>query len=386
MLFPFLHSKHFDKSYAVFAIDTSSVTLTVFEEDKKGKKKISYIARLALEFDSVSEPALILRAISKRIGEIFKAIRKERAFSLLKHSTEIFVLVGSPWHVGWNDQVKIDQEEKFRVTESLIGDAVESAFKDAHPDLRIIGKHISGYKLNGYVIENPIAMFSNSLEISVYLSSVPALFLETIEQNIKSELPHNKVKFLSYNSVANTVLTPLRESGDCLILIPENELTEIVLVRNNSIKSEASIPFGSATLARSIFAKQSSGVKESLSKMRRFISGELDIKNLDEVGAHIAKEKDAFMTEFREILWKMNDALLLPDDLYIIGRNIASHFITDWIKEEKYTNQTFTINGFKIANIRGNDVMTKDTQSEFFAKKTMPFNVAVSLKLTDIIK
>ncbi len=386
MLFPFLHSQKNLGSYAVFSIDTSSITLTVFNHKKTGEKELLYVGRLGLELDSLTDAEGLLRIVSKKINMLFDSLVKSSIFSILKHTTEIYILVGSPWHIGWNDEVVVQKENDFTVTDDLINTVVKDAFVTAHPELVIINKHISSYKLNGYVVDDPVGRISNTLIIKAYISSVPQDFISKIKNDIQKYLPHNPIKFLSQTGVTHHLLQEVTQNEDCLILIPENEITEVVLIKNRAIFAEASLPFGSAVLARAVFGKKSSGIKESLSKMRRFISGDLDILNIEDIGQKCNEEKDKFLRCFRDVVWKMNNTLVLPNKIFVVGRNIASHFVLDWIQKEQYASKSLTIDGFSVAQVRGNDILPKIVSEKYFSKKIIPFTVAISLKVVDLLK
>jgi hypothetical protein len=166
--------------------------------------------------------------------------------------------------------------------------------------------------------------------------------------------------------------------SDCLMVIPEIETTALVLVKGGMIESEASVPFGGAVLARTLFGAKSSGIKESLLKTKRFVEGALDVAELEAIGGQIKTMKETFLNQFRDVLWKMSDTLVLPSDIFIVGRNLATHFVFDWLNTDEYIKNTFTIDDFKITNLRGNDVISQKEFNGMFHHKSVPLSVAVS--------
>lgn len=378
MLFPFFKHAEQNKSYAVFCIDGSSVTFTVLERDKNSKEHISHVSKVSLEVTSSKDVTSRLRSINTSFDKIFEGIKQNRLFDLIKSTTQIFVLVGSPWHIAWNDEIKIDKEKKFKVTKRIINDSINNSFSMTHGDLKITDVNVMGYRLNGYTMSNPLGKVTSCLDLRVYISSAPKQFIELVESKIKSHITHNKITFSSYNNALYQSILANTEEGNCIILLPENETTEVVLVRNAEIISEASLPFGNVVLAQDLFGAKSSSIKESLLKTKRFVEGTLDIPDLDVVGKKIEKTQDVFLSNFRDIVWKMGDTMILPGNIFIVGKNLATHFIIDWVSKDDYIKKTFTLDDYKIINLRGNDIIYNKYLNGLFHKKTVPVGVAVS--------
>jgi hypothetical protein len=382
MSFSFLQKNNTNKTYAVFCISTSSVTLTITKKSEP-VEEVLLVSRLAMELDEDPTADKLLRLANKKIIEIFNQIHKTKSFSYFTHNTEIIIMVGSPWHIGWHDEVSIDKEEAFKVSKTFIDTAINESFASVHNDLVITSINVMAYRLNGYHIPNPIDKITKSLKLDVYISSAPKLFVDTISASIKQYIPHHKLTYLPFNNCLNIALQEILPAKDFIIVSPENEVTEIVLIRGGVILSEASIPFGGATLARSLFGKESSSVQEAIAKTKRFIKGELDMSDLNTIEQKLNTAKSMFVTSFRDVVWKMNNALVLPSDLYIVSKNIASHFITDWITNEEYMSETMTSTGFQIKKIGGTDVIRANAYKN--AKSSIPICVAVSSRIINQI-
>ncbi|MDB5204476.1 MAG: hypothetical protein JWP09_504 [Candidatus Taylorbacteria bacterium] len=378
MLFPFLKSKKENKTYAIFCIDSASVTLTVLEKTIDDQEHISHISRYSLEINNMKDTDKMIREVKETLQKIFDGFKKHKLFDLIKPDTEIVILVGSPWHIGWGNVVKVEKEKAFKVTQKLIDESIKSSFESVHPDLSITNVNIMGQRLNGYAMKSAISKITKSLELKVYVSSAPKVFVNVVEVNIKSVFPHHVMTFYSYNiAIFDSILNTTNKS-DCLIVIPEIETTSLVLIKNSIIESEASVPFGAAVLARTLFGAKSSSVQESLLKTKRFVEGTLDVPELEAIGGQIKIVKDNFLGQFRDIVWKMSDTLVLPGDIFVVGRNLATHFVFEWINSDEYIKNTFTVDDFKVSNLRGNDLISEKKLNGMFHHKSVPLSVAIS--------
>ncbi|MES2224039.1 MAG: hypothetical protein V4469_03875 [Patescibacteria group bacterium] len=378
MLFPFLKSQNQNKSYAIFCIDGIGITFSVIEKTLDNKEHISHITKLSLDITVQRDADKMLREINSKMDQIFEGLKKEHLFDVIKPNTEIVILVGSPWHIGWVDQVKLEKENPFKVTKKLIDESIDGSFTAVHKDLEITNISIMSYKLNGYLSKNPLDKVTKSFNLSVYISSAPKTFTEMVRNIFSQRLPHNKVSFFAYNTALFEAIQNTTGKTSCLVVIPEIETTELILIKDNIVTSEASVPFGGAVLARTLFGAKSAGLKESLLKTKRFVEGTLDISELEQVGVRAKKMKEDFLGQFRDVVWKMSDTLVLPGDIFVVGRNLATHFVFDWINSDEYIKNTFTIDEYKVMNLRGNDMISQQNLTGLFRHKSIPVGVAVS--------
>lgn len=378
MLFPFLKSKDTHSYYSVFSIDSSSVTLTFLTKAIDGSVHITHMSRVSLDLFENKDSDRMIASVTAAITKIFDGLRKQRFFDIIKRGSEIVFLFGSPWNIGWSDHINIEKEHEFRITQHSIDEGIKDSIAKTHPELEMINIEIMGYKLNGYPFKDPIHKVSKSMEISVYVSTIPKAFAQSLRKHISSFFPHNTTRFYPYNLALLEAISKAKGVSDCLIVIPEIKTTELMLVKNGCIVSEASIPFGSSTLAHNLFGAKSASLKEALLKTKRFVDGTLDIPGIDSVNKQVSMMKDAFLNQFRDVVWKITDSLVLPGKMYVVGRNLASHFVTDWINQEEYIKNTFTVDDFEVTNLRGKDVLTQKNLNGLFRHNSIPVSVAVS--------
>lgn len=381
-MFSFLKKPIQDKSFAVFCIDGAAVTLTILKKKIDSTELILHVSRVSLDLNSIKDADKLIRDLKSALDKVFDGFKKNRLYDLVTPDIEIVVFVGSPWHIGWSNTVKVEKEKLFKVTESLINDSIKSSFESVHPDLNITNVNIMSRKLNGYEMKDPISRSTKSLELKVYVSSAPKSFIDLVEKSIQSNFLHKKITFCSYNiGIYNSIYNTLAKT-DCLLVIPEIETTSLILIKSGSVEAEASIPFGATMFAQSLFGAKSSSIKESLLKTKRFVEGTLDVPEIESIKTKVATIKSTFLDQFREVVWKMNDTLVLPNDMFVVGRNLATHFVFEWLNSDEYIKNTFTVDEFKITNIRGSDIISNPKFNGMFHHKSVPLSVAVSTQYT----
>src|SRR3989344_1425652 len=376
MQFSFFNSKPAASPIAVFSIESGCIVLTIIDFDKDRKGELVYISRVSLESDVKLAPQELLRYACQKIDGMLKRLFDEKHTYAIARA-KVLVILGSPWHISWSDKVLVKKERNFRVTENLINDSISESFNTTHKGMIILGKRIESVKMNGYQMKNPTGKSTASLELDVYIESAPSEVLVSVSEAIRKHIPHASISWSVYTFAAVSAIKECLGVKDFLLVIPEHEVTEIALVQNGIVQAEASLPWGSSSLARNLFGKKSSGIKEAISKTKRFITGTLSQKDQKSTSIAIEAEKKNFFLNFRNILWQMNTSVLFPDTVFIAGKTIAGYFAAEWIKKENYSGETFTIGGFKCTVLGGGDIgdsllRLKEMKSKF------PFVSAVS--------
>lgn len=374
----YFHPKAESSPIAVFSVESGCVILTVFDFDREKKEEFVHIARASLDSDDKLSPADLLKKTCQKIDEMFKQLFDEKhTYAIAK--ANVLVLLGSPWHISWSDKILVKKEHNFRVTKNLINDSIRDSFYGTHKDMSILGKHIESVKMNGYQMKTSVGKSTQSLELDVYIESAPNEALSSISQIIKKYLPHARINWSTYTYTAASAIQESLGVKDFLLVMPEHEVTEIALIKDGIIQAEASMPLGTATLARELFGKSSSGIKEAISKTKRFLAGTLSESGLKTASLSMDVIKKNFFEDFRNILWQMNTSVLFPDTVFVTGKNVASYFFSLWIKSENYSNETFTIGGFKTIMLGGKDIMARDSSLDKIKHKVHFISAASSL-------
>ncbi len=317
-------------------------------------EKVLYVATYPMITDTALPGSVIAQKILSSIDSAFDELLRRKASDLLANA-DVIVMLGSPWHISWSDQVNLEKDKPFKVTNAILNEMISKSFEVSNTGLEIVGKNVMGYKMNGYAMTNPVGKITSALSMKAYVESAPKEILAPIKSAISKHVPHGRIYFTTATFAAVETIKAFANAKDFLMILPEHEVTDIVLVKGGAIETSASIPYGAATLARQIFGEGSSGIEEAFAKSRRLLDGSLNSVEFDKAAKQLETAKETFLRDFRSLLWKMNESLLLPGEIYVARASVLSHFITEWISKEDYAAESFTADGFKITQVAGRD-------------------------------
>lgn len=339
----------------IISIETGRVLLSIVDNKSDQSMSISYLEHYLMPFDETPTPTELSRKLLATVEEALVDFGKS-AQARSHVDIELLFLLGSPWHVSWSDTIHISKDKPFKVSAREIEEAVNSTFRSSHNGFTIISRHIMGYKMNGYSMGDPMGKITSSLDMHAYVESAPEAVITSLSSVIRKHLPHISMSFTTASFAAVEAVKHYSNMKDMILILPEYDVTDVILVKNGMIQSMASLPWGGASMARDLFGKVSSGIEEAFAKSNRLLSGELDTKEVERVTKLSQDIRSKLVSDFRNILWKMNESLLLPGDCVVVGDNIAAHFIAKWLDDEDYSEQTYTLNGLKISLLSGKDL------------------------------
>ncbi|MES2060130.1 MAG: hypothetical protein V4438_03805 [Patescibacteria group bacterium] len=371
-MFSLLKSKKPEaKTVATFAVESGSVTLTVIRISGK-EAKIIFINRKSVNIEKQDAPKDALRKTIAKIEEIFAELLHQKFFHVIAKSKTL-MLLGSSWSIAWRESVSIKKDKPFRLTKAFIKESIDQKFKSGHADLQIISSHLMSVSMNGYKIKDPIGKTTPALELDVFVEAAPIEALQAFSTLIEKYLPHSGISFSTTMFASAEAISEHMGEQNFILLLPEASSTEIAIVRDGAIHAGASLPFGSRTISRELFADLTD--TEARHKLMQFIEKRLDAVLANKISGSIDAAKQKFLVDFHGALFSMSDSVLCPSVLFVGGKSPAAFFISDWIKKDDYAGQTLTANCFRLSALSGHDLLDKES----FSGKDLPFVSSISL-------
>lgn len=340
-------------------VGNGSIVCALATSSKEKKPKILYVTRA---YFPISEKPTAARLVSTAntlldstldtlmkngfTGEFWKTRKKRADFAI--------VVFSSPWFVSKTKRFSFSQETPFVITKSFIHDIVEKEEALFKKDLlkaggtetpeafSIIEKSVLHTKINGYTLEDGIGKKTKNFEAFLFMS----LVAETIEKEITSRiLKHANISkshilLHTFPLVTFSAVRDIFQSDpDFLVMDVTGEITELTLVRDNSIIETLSFPFGRNTIIRHIADKLNLSPEIASSTLNMYLAKKTDetvSKKMDNVFLTVEKEWAGY---FEDVLLTLSPtptrAVVLPMILYMAADLDIAPIITDFIKLEK---------------------------------------------------
>jgi cell division ATPase FtsA len=191
----------------------------------------------------------LTKRILKLITEVVELLTKNT-----NRVSSIHYILSSPWVTTQLKTIKVDYKKETEITSRMLAELIQSELKHQAGDtMQVIEQKIFEIKLNGYITTAFEAKKARALEFSLATSFSPTSFLTKLHSAIHGvvnirKATHNSALLMQYTALRDM----LPDKHEYIYIHVHDELTDIVIVKNNLCKHISSFPFGISTLLRKL--------------------------------------------------------------------------------------------------------------------------------------
>jgi len=253
----------------------------------------------------------------------------------------------SPWFLSQSKRIHIAEEKAFVITERFLHDIMEKERdlfeKEVSPQgakgvssasVVTLEQAVTNTKINGYPLDNSIGKKTKLFDISLYTSCTPNQVVDGVFQVLSkhTHLSHDKVYAHTFPFITHSVLGIIYPTlSDYMIMDVTGEVTDITLVRDNSIAKTVSFPSGRNLMIRQIGTTCGVSPEIAESILHIYTSGRGDesvARQMEEVCNNVGREWDVY---FNEALTGLSEKADLPPRVFITADKDMSQFSINFL-------------------------------------------------------
>ena len=339
----------------VFNIGSSSVDGALFEAQSSGIPKIIFSVKELIKIEEKVDIDNFSLSMTKSLEVIVSKIYKAG----LGAPSQIFCVLSSPWCISQTRIINLKKNTPFVFTEKLADELIQKEIKlfeeehtleygNSNNKVRMIELKNTKILLNGYEASLFLNKKTKELEMNIFISIGGEQVLKKIEDTIGKYF-HNKIKFSSFLLSFFTIVRDMYlKQENFLLLEIGGEVTDISMVKKNTLRESASFPLGCNFLIRGI----ASGLGCSLSEADSFISllknGHAEESVAKKLTLILNKLRTGWLKEFQDSLANLSNDISIPSTIYIVVDKDLVDFFSETIKTEQFSQYTLTESKFKI--------------------------------------
>lgn len=358
--------------FVVFDIGSASVggALVVAEEEAFGGIKIVYNTREHIAFQNSLEPEYLLSTmlgVLKKVGENIEKNGMQKLFnekSGKRNIENIFCVLSSSWYISDTEIIKSEKENPFIVSEKFIEDLLKDAdkhFKKSSKlqfemleagNFKLIEKNIIQILLNGYNTNNPQGKKVNRADATLFVSMMSSEVYKKITSVLEKIFGARNTMFHTFElALFSAVRDIFKTEIDFLIMDISGEVTDITLVRNETIVKTVSFSLGRNFLIRKVANSLNAVPEEAHSLIRLFLDEKSSSSERAKMERILVGAKEEWLLYFRKILSDFSDGLSLPRTIFLtIDTDIGKWFI-DTIKQDEFSSYTLAREPFTVVEL-----------------------------------
>lgn len=340
----------------VFNIGSSSVGGSLFYTQKTGVPKIvfSVVESLPLEENITSEKLFTLTT------ETLLLVSKKIFSSKIGAPSKIFCVLSSPWYLSQTRIITLNKNTPFVFTNKLADSLLEKEIKIFQEEnikkypgmgnaIRAIELKNVRTSLNGYETSEPIDKKAKEVEMTVFISMCEERVLKKIEDVVASCFHFNNIKFSSLAASLYAVVKDKYAKKDNFLLVDVGgEVTDISMIKRNTLKESISFPLGSSFLIRGVALGLKCPLDEARSMISLFRDGHAE-KNIEKkISSILTQLKKEWLQKFQESLADLSHDISIPSTIFIATDKDFSEMFSEVIKTEQFTQYTLAESKFEV--------------------------------------
>jgi hypothetical protein len=346
-------SRKKQKVIAVLEVASDSVGGMLIQQNKESNPKIISRARIPVNFLLDINFDAFWRCTRASLQQVLQKLLKD-----YPQGPDVCLCVFlSPWFISQTKIVNVQRKESFKTTRSFFEKLLKAEEENFMRDKSkfFIEHEIVKVELNGYYTKSPLEKFAKTVRAYIYLS----LGIKEVKTEIEKEVLKNfgdiPLSFKTFPLLAFKILSNIINTQEGLILVDiGGEITDISLLRKDSLEETVSFPLGRNFLLRKIASEFKTFPKEAPSLLQTCLKGHAAKCNAEKISQILQGAGRKWCDSFTKALESISENTPLPQNLFLMGEeSISSQFI-EFIKcteDKKFSKFTLLGKPFHIQKI-----------------------------------
>lgn len=262
-----------DTVYGVL-IDISSgsvgVAIVMSAPTREKLPRILYTHRNTMRISShTSEKFSDIRTLHEALFSALLTLSQDGLQVLTKHDpkaviSKLFLTSSSPWSYTVSKTVHYENDEPFKITETVINDLIQSAETEifnhlheqahtAREEFSVVERVTVDMTVNDYPVLHPINLCGVSLGLSHVAGIIPQDIIDAVHEVQEKLFPNTELKIHTYMLVMFCVMRDIfpRLNSMCMVDITA-ESTEFAVVDKGLLIENEAVAIGSSTFVRNV--------------------------------------------------------------------------------------------------------------------------------------
>lgn len=279
-----------------------------------------------------------LRATLGSVAKSTPALSAKGAGSAIERAVISF---SSPWISSHLKTVIIAKEKNFSFTKSVMDSIIDeekelflSSLKESfEEESEVFESVVTNLYLNGYETNNPAKGKVKNAEMTFLLSATTKELLAKIEEElIKSVGVKRGVALHSFMFAFYKVLSHSFHSLHSALLINmTSELTDILFLRHGNSALSASLPFGPASIARSVSERLGIPIELGYSYLSLFASGSFDQATMEAVDTVFTEVESKWQSMWKSMGESIPEGSSVPYSVFLIVPNGSEKIVKTFL-------------------------------------------------------
>ena len=259
---------------------------------------------------------------------------------------KIFIFLASPFFQSQTKIIKADNPNTIKITKNYLADLVKQANGQTSrgENVVILEDKIMQTKLDGYLTAWPTGQRAKEVILNRFLSWADKDLLVNLRDLVRAEYAKVLVFFNTFSFATYDIFKDFLPDKDFILLDTGNEITDVLIIKDNILAEHFSFPKGKNFLIRQLAKNLGTIPAEAETSLNLYVSGQANPQLKARLEPVLAQIAALWQTDFKETLIKTLETTFLPETIYLISDDPTDGLFVQFIDQADLSEVTLSHN------------------------------------------
>jgi len=359
----------------IFDIGSASVGAALAFLKPSGVPKVLYSTRRQMVFQKKLN---FTRFTSSMLTTLEQTIRDVERHGL-PHLTftkrgggsvsRILCSYASPWYISQVKVLTLKKDRPFIISEEVVDALIKKEeerikkskgrgeIEKSGGDALSIERQVINITIEGYNVGNPYGKRVNEATMTVALTMISRELRDKVSALLNRNIATDDILHHSFSLIGFSVVRDFENTPpDFLFIDVSGEVTDISLVKNDTLLETVSFPRGKHFVLRHIAEGTHTSPEEASTLIRMYLEGSSNADTTLGFETHVALVQKEWADAFGKALDGLSSDMAIPHVVYLTADIDMAGLFSRFIKENKAHQDMFTGGTFAVTELRGSHV------------------------------
>lgn len=259
---------------------------------------------------------------------------------------KIFIFLSSPFFQSQTKVIRVDNSNSIKITKAYLIDLIKKADREMalEGETVILEDKVMQTKLDGYITTWPVGQKAQEVILSRFLSWADKDLLVNLRDLMRAEYAKAPVIFNTFSFATYDIFKDFLPEKDFILLDVGNEITDILVVKDNVLAEHFSFPKGKNFLVRSLAKELGTIPAEVETSLNLLTTGQANQQLKNRLGPALRKVERLWQADFKQTLTLTLETSFLPETVYLISDDPADSLFIDFVNQAELSEITLSNN------------------------------------------
>lgn len=257
---------------------------------------------------------------------------------------KIFIFLSSPFFESQTKIIRGNSPDSIKITKNYLTDLVKQAGNEAKINTKtiVLEDKVMETKLDGYITTWPIGQKAREVVLSRFLSWANKELLVNLRDLMRAEYAKTPVVFSTFSFAIYDIFKDFLPEKDFILLDVGNEITDILIVKDNVLAEHFSFPKGKNFLVRNLAKELRTIPTEIETSLNLLVSNQANQQLKNRLGSALIKTRALWQADFKQILTLALETTFLPETIYLISDDPTDTLFIEFINQAELSDVTLS--------------------------------------------